>query len=775
MQKKIIIIFLFYTKIAHSFTSLNEIKNYAETMPEYPQATVLDWTDPQYSSFYYENRPSFIKKIATAIGLIKPLWTVSDLEDAINLRLLRLSLPEQKQEHAVRIDTATEPTLYVWGNLHGSFHSLARALHFLEKEKVINADLKIIKSNCFFIFNGNVINGSPYSLETLTVILNLMALNPERVVYLKGEQEDNNFWRDFDIKRQLYIYGDYRTKEIRSEKKNLLTNLFATLPLALYALNNKDLKKPALRISFFNQLSSLLNDNFMGSFFVDNQKSTLMYYPLKEKEQTAQKPFIKAEIRAEEWRNEHRAVNGLGVMDQDKGATTWSVVSSPTTAYQTFNNFYYDAFVKINCNQILEKSTITLCNRDVRENKDFTYQTPYNLCSAIPTTNPLNYTGKEDIIFGSSMALIQGVPIMGQRTLHGMMARLLQENSIGGINGHIMRIIVQNDDYSPSKARDNIQSFLSQNIDTIVLPVGSPTLSSYLDIIEGKKVLVIFPISGGTAFRSKSLEQVIHFRCSYAKEVKALIDYAYTEWNARKFALFYQDDSYGQGPFNEAQKILSDKKCTIISVPYSRATTNLSQEAKKINETQPDVIAFFSTAQTTIELIRELGIENIVNKKLLGISFFAEESFRNFSERHNIPVLIGAVVPNPFMSDLEIVKEYRTAMDSAGYSYDVFSLEAYIGTSILIEVLKKIDAPYTKEKIYAELIAIKNMNLKGISLSYSPENHTLFNTVYLETGNNKPWIEKTVGDINYDTNTNNNRSEQKTNATKDPSTQSLAS
>ena len=106
----------------------------------------------------------------------------------------------------------------------------------------------------------------------------------------------------------------------------------------------------------------------------------------------------------------------------------------------------------------------------------------------------------------------------------------------------------------------------------------------------------------------------MHFRCSYAKEVDALIEYAFTEWNARKFALFYQDDSYGQGPFNEAQKVLTEKNCTSIDAPYSRAATDLRQQAKKISESQPDVIAFFSTAQTTIELIREIGIENIVNK-----------------------------------------------------------------------------------------------------------------------------------------------------------------
>lgn len=725
--------------------SFHDVQKYAETHTEFPNPTILDWLNPQYTSFYMENKPTVFQKIFHALGLSNSLWSIDALNTLIEQRLINLDHTKKNKLYVSRIDTSSNPTLYVWGDVHGSFHSLFRALRFLKKESIIDDSLKIIKPNVFFVFNGNLINGAPYSLETLILILTILRVNPSHALYLRGQQEHANYWKDFDMRYQLILYGNLNDEKKRAKQENIINAFFESLPVALYCSNSEKSPDQIIRISSFDQSTRWIDESLMGSFFIEQQKDSFITYPLEKKEQSKNIPFICAEIRSMQWKNDYRATQGLCLMDQDNGATTWTLLSCPTAAYQAFYNFYYDAFTKIECKSPLEQSTISLCNRDIRYEKDFDYHAPYNLYTGTFAHDATQYSAAKDIIVGSSMSLIQGVPIMGKRTLHGMMACITQENKKGGINGRLIRVTAKNDNYNPSLARKNILNFLNHDINTILLPVGSPTLSSYLDLVKEQKILVLFPISGNITFRDSSLQNIIHFRCSYTDEVKALLEYAYTEWNVRKFALFYQDDSYGQGPRDTAHTLLTQKNCTFIDVPYSRAAINMKQQAQKINDFQPDVIAFFSTAQTTIELIREIGIENIINKKLLGISFCAEESFRIFSQQHNISILTGSVVPNPFISDIAIVKEYRAAMDEAGYSYDTFSLEAYIATSILIEILKKIDAPFTKEKIYKELTAIKDMSLKGITLSYNPTTHTVYDTVYLETGSSNEWIATKIG------------------------------
>ncbi len=105
---------------------------------------------------------------------------------------------------------------------------------------------------------------------------------------------------------------------------------------------------------------------------------------------------------------------------------------------------------------------------------------------------------------------------------------------------------------------------------------------------------------------------------------------------------------------------------------------------------------------------------------------------------------MGAAVPNPRTSQLEIVKEYRKDMDKYGYDYDVFSLEGYIGTSILIDAIKKIKGPVTREKIMQQLEGLKDYKFKGLTLTFDPKHRDLARHVWIETGDNVEWAQQDV-------------------------------
>lgn len=756
----------------HTFSNFYLLEEFVKAHPEFPKEDSLAWENSNYSSIYRQRAPSWCGALQAWLGIKKYGITMDHVESALKQRLSHFSQTQNHDITIARIDAHSEPTLYVWGDIQSSIHSLYRDLNQLRNEGVIDDHFTIKNNNCFFIFNGNVIGDGPYSLETLATIVSLIEKNPHKAIYLRGNNEYNNNWKDGNIHTQLKITLSHDKGKLK-RMTDLITSLFLSLPVALYIVNSTE-KKHAIRISYFDrQLTSWIPESLLGSFFDQEQNNPLLFHNLRQLEPNTTEPLIIAIIRGEQWRREQRVRDGLGLLNQDKGATAWAILSCPTASHQKFYNFHYDAFTKIKIKKDLSQSTITLCNRDVLQNTGFNDQESYYIASGAHVEGTIAKS-KEDIVLGSCMSLIQGVPAMGTQTQNGMMVRIAKENCKGGINGHLLRIIVENDNYNPSKTREYIHTFLKHNINTMVLPIGSPTLSSYLDLIQQNKILTLFPITGSPTFREKQFENIIHFRRSYADEVNALINHAYTEWSARKFALFYQDDSYGQGPRDAAHTTLQNKKCSIIDIPYSRGTITLKKHAQLIQDSQPDVIAFFSTAQSAIELIRELGINTIVNKKLLCISFCAEASLRTFIEQHNIPMLIGAAVPNPFLSQLPIVQEYREAMTAAGYNFDVFSLEAYITTSLLIEALSTIKPPFSIEKIKISLQQLKNKTIGGLEINYNPLIHTLYHTIYLETGNNNEWISKPCGDT-YDSDSDKHRPQSKSNGTKNTPTQSMAS
>ena len=741
----LIILLVFAANSLHAFSTLTKLKEYVLAYSEYPPSDNNNWLDPDYTTFHQSITTNPLLRWTHKIGLRKKItW------NEVNFHTLLKEVVDHRETQKLTGDTVVHihckpnTKIYVWSDLHGALHSLIRCLTSLQKQNIIDDTLKITQADTYFVFNGDSINRSAYNLETLNVLLNLLEKNPDNVFYIRGKHETKSYWQNFGLKRELKIRMAHLSEEA-IPLASWINRLFNTLPLAIYLSVDK---KPSelIRISHVGRKNNIIDEEKMGNLFSTHIDSTITYHQLNNKKDRTSPIDIKVIIKTEDWMKEQRASNGLGLLDQDKGATAWAVLSSPTIAHRKYYNFFYDAFAVITVGSSVDTTPITLYRNNLKTEENFALYQTYNIVTAIAKGTPTyKQKRKKDFFIGSSMALELGVPIMGQRTKRGMSVAINQTNQTGGINGHQLRTIIHNDDYVPYLTRQNINGFIKKDINTILLPVGSPTLNSYLDYIRKQQIAVLFPITGGPQFRAPDLKGLIHWRATYNDEVQALINYLVTEYNTYKFAFFYQDDAYGQEPVKAAHETLKSLGITEwVDIPYTRAAIDFTKQAQIIEEKQPDAIGFFSTGQATQELIRQIGIPTLTNKQLFGISFLGEQPFRRFIKQHGLEVLFGAVVPNPYTSELEIVKNYRTAMDANNHPYDIFSLEAYITTNILADILKKIGKTPTKDNIIKYIETLKNYTFKGLTLTFDPQRRDLAQYVWIETGKNVQWIQQEI-------------------------------
>lgn len=83
-------------------------------------------------------------------------------------------------------------------------------------------------------------------------------------------------------------------------------------------------------------------------------------------------------------------------------------------------------------------------------------------------------------------------------------------------------------------------------------------------------------------------------------------------------------------------------------------------------------------------------------------------------------------------------------MDANNHPYDIFSLEAYITTNILADILKKIGKTPTKDNIIKYIETLKNYTFKGLTLTFDPQRRDLAQYVWIETGKNVQWIQQEI-------------------------------
>lgn len=725
---------------------LKTFSSYASKHAEFPEADNLNWINPNYESFEKSLAMNFVERIMTLWGISTvSFWNPYDFKNSLEKLINRYPEVKPETNRIMRLSLAQESRLFIWQNLFGAFHSLIRDLEYLQKQGVIDEKLTILDQNDYFIINGNAIDRSPYSIETLSVILTLLERNPTQCIYIQGHHENKNYWHNFGLKTDLMIRAAPFSKEL-IPFGSLITAFFNTLPLAVY-INTAVDPHMVIRISTRGYQNTTLDEAYFGDFFKPTTDIISYLTLTSQSAETTEPIHTIAMLKQENWMREHRIEDGLGILSQDQGVFAWTAFSSPTTVNQKFYSFFYDAFVQMTIAQNIEQSAIQVINRDTRTQEDFKQGPKLEIVSGMPINEATSSTPLANAInIGSSIALDRGLPVLGVPLNKGIFLKVNDVNVNGGINGAELRVIVKNDNYMPDEARINVLNFIAKGIDIIHLPLGTPTLAGYLDIIEEGKALVLFPLSGASAYRK--VPNIINFRVSYSQEVEAMMEYMYTDYGARKFAFFYQDDDSGRSAVKQAEEFLKKHGITNwTTVGHTRSAVDLKDQAEKIRLVQPDALALFSVVSPTLEFIRHVGLSALANTKLFAFSSLGTLSFKHFAKRNGLDTMIACVVPNPRTSQLPIAQEYRDLCDKTKSGYDVFSFEAYVETSVLVDALSKIDAPYTKEKVRAALESYKNYDFKGLNLNFNPETHTLMDKVWLYNGDDQEWVEKDVSHI----------------------------
>lgn len=706
---------------------LTQFVRWATSLPEYPKASNENRLHPSFSFFYTTRRPSWIRKLRNKF--FPTLSSFSFFQKLLE-KVTKDRIAQGYQGDFIhKLSPPANARFILFGDYFGAFHSLIRNLQELHKQGFIDENLRLKKPTDFMIFNGNLINSSPYNIEILTVALFLLSQNPTQVFYIRGSHENHEEWHNFPLKEELLSIG----KEFSNSHFPLNTEInafFDTLPLAVYMKILSTDKVNIVRISHFADLS----ESDFAPFLTQNDERAHAILSLDKlsfpKTSLPLQLFFKGVDRT----FNYHVTTGFEFVLTELGTSVCSLFSAPTASSQELYHFYNDSFV------VFQPSNWSLQHytQDVRSLKGFSVET-FNL-------EKLNYAGltkdKLAIHLGCTMDLSKSSSFLGFRLKEGISLGAAECNHFGGVNNQPISPIFLDDEYTPYKALNNVQNFLQlHHTDLILSPLGTPTTESFLPLAQEKKILILFPYTGASIFRKPELTHIVHFRTSYNTETEALIHYAYNHLLLKKFAVFYQDDFYGQAGLEGARKAFAKMGIqTWHEVPYQRNSPNIKAAADSIQDFNPESIIFISTYAPSVSLVQALTPAQLHNKALMGISFLTD-LFRDFLTSRGLPFIISRVIPDATKPVLEIVHKYQTAMQTYNHSsiYTSDSLEGYINILLFTDIIRLITPPITKEKIIQQVEQLKNYSFYGLNLDFDPNTRTLFHQVWVDTGD-KEWI-----------------------------------
>jgi len=292
------------------------------------------------------------------------------------------------------------------------------------------------------------------------------------------------------------------------------------------------------------------------------------------------------------------------------------------------------------------------------------------------------------IKLGMSNALSGPAENLGQDLKNGANVYFNNLNKLGGINGHSIELISLDDGYEPENTVSNTKRLIEQKVLALFGYVGTPTSYAIMPILKKSQIPFLMPFTGANFLRSVEHSNILNLRVSYYQEIKAQIEYLIANNKSKRVALVIQADEFGLTAQRAVNKILSNKKLSLIlTARYRRNTDDIEAALKQLAAQPVDAVIFVGTYQPFIRLIN-FAHQQEMDMIFTSLSFIGKHSLLN-----NIPddskVIISGVLPAPDECHWLLCQEFITNMEEAGYrDLNRVQLEGYLSAFVFSQVAK---------------------------------------------------------------------------------------
>jgi branched-chain amino acid transport system substrate-binding protein len=341
---------------------------------------------------------------------------------------------------------------------------------------------------------------------------------------------------------------------------------------------------------------------------------------------------------------------------------------------------------------------------------------------------------------GAPLLIGQSAPMSGPASQLGIQFRagaqlyFDQINALGGIFNRPIKLLTLDDGYDPARTVTNTESLLAMpGLVGLFGYIGTPTTLAALPLLDKKNVPLIAPFTGAESLREPFNSNLFHVRASYFDETAAIVKLGKT-LAYKQYAVFYQNDSFGLAGLQGVSKALADQglPAPVVTATVERNSSDVAQAVAKIATFKPDAIVMISAYTSCAAFVRAYRALRLITN-FSTVSFVGSQALSDALGEDGNGVQISQVMPNPSFGSTAISKSFLAACEKSNFlvQANYSSLEGWAGAMVLCEGLKRIRGGFTPAALSAALESIKNLDLGGLSISYSNTNHKGSNFVEL--------------------------------------------
>ncbi len=298
-------------------------------------------------------------------------------------------------------------------------------------------------------------------------------------------------------------------------------------------------------------------------------------------------------------------------------------------------------------------------------------------------------------------------------------------NAKGGVNGQKIELISVDDGFDPKKTAEVARELITrQKVVALFLSRGTPHSQALLPLLSEFRLPLVGPSTGAMSMHQPVNPWVFNVRAPYQREAAKAIEHQ-ASVGITRIAIWQTDDTFGADSVIGALQGLEKaglKPLVVEKLP--RDKPDYSDVAQRVVQLQAQTVLVIASAGNTanaVKAIRDAGSR----AQIVTLSNNASEGFIKLLGEHARGVIVTQVFPNERAQSTPLIKEAVDLAKAKGLKgVSPAMMEGYASAKVLVEGLRLAGPNPTPAGLRDALEGMRKFNLGGLTVSYSPDNHT---------------------------------------------------
>jgi branched-chain amino acid transport system substrate-binding protein len=320
------------------------------------------------------------------------------------------------------------------------------------------------------------------------------------------------------------------------------------------------------------------------------------------------------------------------------------------------------------------------------------------------------------------MVLTGDLAYYAEAITQGIEACFRSVNQSGGIHGMDLSLMTMDDGGDPQRAFHNVEIMQKEHaIDMFFGSMGNRSIAKITPLIKEKKIALLFPWAGSEEFHRPELTLAVYGSGNVKPQIDFLVKHIVENIRETSVAIFHADSTFNVELARYAHQSLKNHGITpIAQTAYNRLTMNIERPARVISIADPKVILCISTSMPAAFLVKYLFEHGHFGTTFLGIDSTLFTGV--ILQPRDITFPYTTSVPDPIKSTLPLVQDYRNAMHThfPNAPLSRLSLTYYLHARIIVEALRTMTPPISKEKLIQSIESMKSTTIGGFPIAFDP-------------------------------------------------------